>query len=111
MKAIFSFVALSLFCFANPAMAGSQSCQNAIAESDYARMCHSCHRLPVTKRECLEAGNFERAKACFQSLGDVISFHGPAIYRACYAAPSAEVIFTCARLKYHSRQYHECLQQ
>lgn len=91
------------------AEAGQQACRDAIAASDYEAMCYRCHRLPVTKRECLEAGNFERAKSCFLALGDVLSFHGPAIYRACYAAPSDAQVQACASFKYHSRQYYECV--
>ncbi len=105
--------ALSLLVFLSttlPALAGpSAACRAAIASQDYAQMCRSCHRLPVTKRECLEHGNFERARDCFLSLGDVISFHGPAIYRACYTAPDAERVRSCASLKYHSRQYYACV--
>jgi len=103
--ALLTLLALPLF-FSAESQAGS-SCKNA---TTYEEFCSSCHRLPITKRECLQAGNPGRAKQCFSALGDVVSFHGPAVYRACYAAPDSSRIFPCARMKYHSRAYVACLQ-
>lgn len=109
-KLLFSLVVLALSPLFSHAGV-SPVCRAAIERADYATMCQACHRLPITRRECLEVGHFERAKECFESLGDVFSFHGPAVYRACYASPSSLRVKECAGYKYHSREYSWCLQQ